>query len=162
MNLFDNDDSGKQAVGGLSRLGGLKSKVGSSSTNSGNSPWGNIWKARGGFEFSLRSGEDAEIVLLKDVKVIVATPLLTGWVNSGSYSFPKLDYVRSPAYDDAGNETGETCWISEITGMTPSLVGVAPILDTRSFTTKDGKSVPYSFRPLLIKSDQVLTQPTND
>jgi len=158
MSLLDDDDAPqKKAVGGLGMLGALKGKVERPSVRNDESAWKKVWAARGGFNFSVKKGEEAEIVFLDDISIFVAASLLTGWVSDGQ-NFPKFDYVRSPGYDDEGNPVAGGCPISAVTGSGPVLIGVAPILDMRSFTDKEGVVHKCSFRPLLIKSDSVLTQ----
>ena len=158
MSLFDTNDDNTQAQGGLSILNRLRGQVDNGGNQQRGGGWGDIWAARGGFNFSLKKGEEAKIVFLEDIRIFVATPILTGWVNTGSFSFPKIEYLRSAAYDEVGEPTGEIDLVSQVTGMRPTLIGVAPILDLRPFTTKDGKEFKYSVRPLLIKTDSVLNQ----
>jgi len=158
MSLFDTNDDKTQAQGGLSILNRLRGQVDSGGNQQRGGGWGDIWAVRGGFNFSLKKGEEAKIVFLEDIRIFVATPILTGWVNTGQYSFPKIEYLRSAAYDEVGEPTGEVDVVSQTTGMRPTLIGVAPILDLRPFTTKDGKEFKYSVRPLLIKTDSVLNQ----
>jgi len=158
MSLFDTNDDDTQAQGGLSILNRLRGQVDSGGSQQRSGGWGDIWAARGGFNFSLKKGEEAKIVFLDDIQIFVATPIITGWVNANGYSFAKTEYLRSSAYDDLGEPTGEIDLVSQVTGMRPTLIGVAPILDLRPFTRKDGTEVKYSVRPLLIKTDSVLNQ----
>jgi hypothetical protein len=158
MSLFDTNDDNTQAQGGLSILNRLRGQVDNGGNQQRGGGWGDIWAARGGFNFSLKKGEEAKIVFLEDIRIFVATPIVVGWVNANGYSFAKTEYLRSSAYDDLGEPTGEIDLVSQVTGMRPTLIGVAPILDLRPFTTKDGKEFKYSVRPLLIKTDSVLNQ----
>lgn len=157
MNLFDDENlDNKKPVGGWAKLGALKDKVSHVGGDNTDSAWGRIWSKRGGFPFSLKRGERATVVFLDDVRLFIAAPLMTGWVSDGK-SFPKIDYVASPGFDEDGNAVGE-CILSKVTGFSPTLIGVVPILDTRSFKTKDGKERAYTIKPLIIKSESVLNQ----
>jgi len=157
MNLFDDDKlDNKKPVGGWAKLGALKDKVSHVGGDNSDSAWGRIWSKRGGFPFALKRGERATVVFLDDVRLFIAAPLMTGWVSDGK-SFPKIDYVASPGFDEEGNTVGE-CLLSKVTGFSPTLIGVVPVLDTRSYKTKDGKERAYTIKPLIIKSESVLNQ----
>ena len=55
MSLFDTNDDNTQAQGGLSILNRLRGQVDNGGNQQRGGGWGDIWAARGGFNFSLKN-----------------------------------------------------------------------------------------------------------
>lgn len=156
MNLFEEEPA--PVKGGLSFLNKFNNQLNTSSRGNDRDTMKEIWANRGGYEFTMRPSTKAQIVFLGDLQPLAATPFLLTWINKSGKSFPKIEYVRSGAFDLQGDPTGEQCLMSSVTTLSPKTAAVAPILDFRSYETKDGKTVPYSFRHVFITSPTILNQ----
>lgn len=154
--MFGNQSG--QAQGGMAFLNKFKENHGGETTSNNENFWSDVWGARVGFPYSMPKGSQGQIVFLDDVKVFAATPVLITWVNHNGRNFPKLDFLRSPAYALDGSSTGERCYISEITGLRSKVIGVVPIIDFRPYTDKNGVEHKYSFKHLLVKDMRILQQ----
>jgi len=152
--LFEEEDSA--AVGALSRLSRMRELMPQSSAND-QDIWRSLWDNRGGFSFWMTAGSTAKIVILRDPHIVMCNQLLTGWPKGG---YPKIDYVRSVAYDSELAPTGERDIIAEVTGQSPVPLAIMPIVDLRPYKPKEGAEVKYSFKFAVIKKMTVIQQLT--
>jgi hypothetical protein len=160
-NLDEFSSSSKPPTGGLRAFVVLKdSPYANSRSESG--PWGETWKHRGPYAFSIPSGRTCNLLFLTDVIPMIGYSVVTGDGKGENGWYPKIDFVRATnirGFDSDGNPqfTNELCPFRAALGREPKLIYVAKIFEDLGYENKKEKTtVKDTVRHILIERQEIL------
>lgn len=160
-NLDDFSSNAKPPAGGLRAFVVLKdSPYANNRSESG--PWGETWKSRGPFSFSIPVGAKCNLLFLTDVIPMIGYAVATGEGKGRNGRYPKIDFVRATnvrGFDSDGNPalTTEACPFRAALGREPKLVYVAKVFEDLGYDDKKNKTVVKdTVRHIMIERQEIL------
>jgi hypothetical protein len=160
-NLDEFSSNAKPPAGGLRAFVVLKDTPYANSRNE-SGPWGETWKSRGPYSFSIPVGKTCNLLFLTDVLPMIGYAVATGEGKGKNGRYPKLDFVRATnvrGFDSDGNPQfmNEACPFRAALGREPKLVYVAKVFEDLGYEDKKNKTtVKDTVRHILIERQEIL------